>query len=268
MGRRRRAGRSIAARRHRRRAPAPAPPATLAPARTSAGNGGIRRSRAAIPPEASADCIDRRLARDLRDREEEHELVRTNRTTCPQALSRPVALARFPKALAVADDDVVRRPDHQSRVAADGGAAAARDAAADGGPRRARDASIRAGVAARRRSARPRPQAPGRHRFRPVARHRAVDDPAVRVARRAVDRRPLRRRLLLWRAERHRRCGLPGADRPDGGTHPAGGGERQDHARRDVLGAGGPRHRGPADPGADRAVSRSRWTRWDSSRRR
>src|SRR5512135_3626347 len=62
MGRRRRARRSIGAGGHRQRAPARAPPAALAPARTSAGNGGIRRSRAAIPPEASADCIDRRRA--------------------------------------------------------------------------------------------------------------------------------------------------------------------------------------------------------------
>ena len=55
-------------------------------------------------------------------------------------------LRDFRKLWAVADDHVVRRADHQSRAAADGGAAAARDAVADGRAGRARDAAVRAGV--------------------------------------------------------------------------------------------------------------------------
>ena len=74
-------------------------------------------------------------------------------------VSRALALSGFPEALDLADHHVVRRPDHQSRAAADGGAAAARHAAADGHPRRAGDAAVRARVAARGRAARPRAQA-------------------------------------------------------------------------------------------------------------
>ena len=69
-------------------------------------------------------------------------------------------------------------------------------------------------------------------------------DPALRMARRAVGRRAVCGRLLLRRAERPRRCGVPGADRADGGTRAAGRGEREDHARRNVVGADRSRHRG------------------------
>ena len=86
------------------------------------------------------------------------------------------------------------------------------------------------------------------------ARRRAARDTGRRVHRRAVDRDPVRRRLLLRRAERRRRRGVPGAARADGRPQAAGRGEREDRARRDVVGAGRARARGPADPGADRAV--------------
>src|SRR6185312_10200787 len=125
----------------------------VAPARMSAGNGGIR------PPGKSpeSDPADvESVAAPFSRPEKSHETARTAGAFRPPQFSRAVARRRFSPPVAVADDHVVRRADHQSRTAADGGAAAACDATADGHPRRPRGAAVRTRLAARGRDARPR----------------------------------------------------------------------------------------------------------------
>ena len=190
----------------------------------------------------------------LRLEENSDAYKQPNQNPPPPHVPRPLAFARFPKAVGVAHHHLVRRADHEPGATADRGAAAARDADADGRAGGARNAALRAVQPACGGAARPGAQAAGGYCRRPRARLGVGDNPDRRLVRRTVDGAAVRRWLPVRRAECRRRCGLPGAARADGRTQAPGRSERQDFAGRDVGGTGRTRHGRRPDSGVDGAV--------------